>query len=73
MPDFVWVFRGVITQSRTPLHKLFVIMVVDFMGKDPRPPTIVYCHVQCVFCRAQPLFQSILCSVQVPRHLQIAY
>ena len=37
MPDFVWVFRGVITQSRTPLHKLFVIMVVDFMDKilDP--------------------------------------
>ena len=43
MPDFVWVFRGVITQSRTPLHKLFVIMVVDFMGKilDPRQLFIV--------------------------------
>lgn len=53
-----------------PLHKLSVIMVVDFMGKilDFLQLIIV---IHCVFHRAQPLFWSILCSVQVPRQLQL--
>lgn len=38
-----------------PLHKLSVIMVVDFMGKIPDPLQL-FIVIHCVFCRAQPLF-----------------